>query len=101
MTTTRHTAAVTDHRRKLAWQMDEWAPDGACRGDERFSDDSGDTRILKKICRECAVSVECLGHALQWPEPDGIWGGLDINERRKIRDNARNISRRQRKAGTV
>lgn len=32
-------------------------------------------REAKKICRACPVQGECLVHAIQEPEPFGIWGG--------------------------
>lgn len=35
----------------------------------------------KQICQACPVQQRCLEHALQWQEPDGIWGGLLPEER--------------------
>jgi WhiB family transcriptional regulator, redox-sensing transcriptional regulator len=86
----------TDSHRKLARDMDNWAPDGACRGDLRFGDDATDLKTLKEICSGCKVRVECLTHALAYPEPDGIWGGLDIKERQRVRDSRREAARKLR-----
>lgn len=36
----------------------------------------------KAVCRRCPVSAECLAHAIEHGESDGVWGGLDPNERR-------------------
>lgn len=99
MTTTRHTAHMSEPHRKLARDMDNWAPDGLCKDDMRFSDDDMVLRqplILIKICEGCPVRVECLTHAMLWPEPDGIWGGKNIDQRRRIRDSKREAARKER-----
>lgn len=43
------------------------------------------TRKAKAICRACPVRAECLQDALDNEVADGIWGGLDANERGRIR----------------
>lgn len=47
----------------------------------------------KAICRACPIMDDCLDHALETREPDGVWGGMTSKERfklvRKIRDRAR------------
>ena len=39
----------------------------------------------KAICRRCPVVVECLMWALSTGQPNGVWGGLSEDERRKLR----------------
>jgi WhiB family transcriptional regulator, redox-sensing transcriptional regulator len=40
----------------------------------------------KNICRRCAVQDPCLGWALRSGQQEGVWGGLDPDERRALRD---------------
>lgn len=42
------------------------------------------TNIAKSICAGCIRKQECLEYSLQW-EPWGIWGGMDEQERARIR----------------
>lgn len=39
----------------------------------------------RKVCAVCPVWKECLRYALDTPELEGMWGGLSIVERRKVR----------------
>ncbi|WP_152967036.1 WhiB family transcriptional regulator [Mycobacterium heckeshornense] len=39
----------------------------------------------KRICASCPVQPNCLHHALETPEPFGIWGGLTEWERHHLR----------------
>lgn len=39
----------------------------------------------KAICRTCPVRDDCLEHALDHHENDGVWGGLTDYERRQVR----------------
>lgn len=41
---------------------------------------------VKAVCGGCPVRSQCLEHALAIGENDGIWGGLTVKERRKLRD---------------
>lgn len=36
------------------------------------------------VCRRCDVSLECLMFALDNRQDDGMWGGKDEDERRRI-----------------
>lgn len=36
------------------------------------------------ICRRCPVRTDCLAHALEVGETEGVWGGTDPVERRKL-----------------
>ena len=47
--------------------------------------DSATARRAKAICRTCPVRAECLTHALATNEQEGIWGGLVLKERRKLK----------------
>jgi WhiB family redox-sensing transcriptional regulator len=38
----------------------------------------------KAICGQCAVSERCLQFALENNEMDGVWGGLDTDDRKVL-----------------
>ena len=38
----------------------------------------------KEICRSCTVRQECLNYALRHRIKEGIWGGMNERERRKV-----------------
>lgn len=39
----------------------------------------------KAICAGCPVRLDCLDYAMRNRETDGVWGGLDPAQRRKLR----------------
>lgn len=39
----------------------------------------------KSICAACSVRMQCLEYAITNMQEHGIWGGLNANERRRIR----------------
>lgn len=39
----------------------------------------------KRICATCPLQRDCLEHAVEFPEKTGVWGGLDEDERRRVR----------------
>lgn len=39
----------------------------------------------KAVCRRCPVASECLSHALATRSDEGVFGGLDAEERRALR----------------
>lgn len=41
--------------------------------------------LAKRWCRRCSVEVECGSWAIQKDIPDGIYGGLSTEERRKLK----------------
>ncbi|MFB6726784.1 WhiB family transcriptional regulator [Kribbella sp. NPDC056345] len=43
------------------------------------------TEEAKQVCRRCPVRAQCLSWALEAGQDDGIWGGLDEDERRKLK----------------
>jgi WhiB family redox-sensing transcriptional regulator len=72
---------------------DAWRLEAACRGmdTELFFPERGEaTAPAKATCAECPVTEPCLEAGLD--ETFGIWGGVSVRERRRIK--------RQRKAAT-
>lgn len=47
-----------------------------------FFPTEGDSGIAKAWCSACPVRAQCLDRGLE--EPDGVWGGLDRNERVRL-----------------
>ena len=45
----------------------------------------GQTLEAKGVCRQCEVRQQCLTWALAEGLDDGVWGGLDGDERRALR----------------
>lgn len=60
-----------------------YAPDARRGRSKRAHDD-----YAKLICATCPVIHRCLSWAMEVGEPDGIWGGLTIEERDALQDNA-------------
>lgn len=42
-------------------------------------------KTAKKFCSMCPVQTACAEYALVAGEPEGVWGGLTPNERKKMR----------------
>jgi WhiB family redox-sensing transcriptional regulator len=55
----------------------------------------GHVAEAKKLCQECPVKNECLQFALANDEQYGIWGGLSVRERMRLKSKGRTTSRRQ------
>jgi WhiB family redox-sensing transcriptional regulator len=53
-----------------------------------FPEKGGSTREAKKVCVGCEVRAECLHYALSNDERFGIWGGLTLRERNKLKKRA-------------
>lgn len=49
------------------------------------NDDIGAIAAAKAICGSCRVNYECLVYAIDTNQPDGIWGGATLRERRRIK----------------
>lgn len=75
--------------------MSDWRFKAACRGEDvdlffpigvgpRATQQADEA---KSVCRSCLVRQECLEDALKRPEKFGIFGGLDADERLKLRRN--------------
>lgn len=73
------------------FDREPWVAGAACSGHPRsdvFFTSRGDhagLSIAKEICSQCSVWKDCLKFALDNHEQHGIWGGLAIRERRKVR----------------
>lgn len=55
-------------------------------------------KSAKAVCGRCPIVDACREHALSAPEPHGVWGGLDEEERRAARGEAHNRRRREKRA---
>ncbi|MDQ0762061.1 WhiB family transcriptional regulator [Streptomyces canus] len=53
------------------------------------------TREAKAVCAGCPVIEACLEAALERPEPNGVWGGLDKDERKTFRRRQQRRARRR------
>jgi WhiB family redox-sensing transcriptional regulator len=81
--------AIRKHGAPVCQEVDGelWFPDIGGR--------NGDVMLAKKFCEECPVKNECLQFALVNNEQYGIWGGLTLKERLKLKAKSRTTSRRQ------
>lgn len=66
---------------------------GACRDEDPelfFPVGRGHLALLqiaeaKAVCHRCPAAAECLSWALESGQDDGIWGGMDEDERRALK----------------
>jgi WhiB family redox-sensing transcriptional regulator len=66
----------------------EWMRRAACAGMTHlfFPEGSGPPpNEARLICEGCAVTRECLGHAILAGENWGVWGGMGPRQRRRVR----------------
>jgi len=47
--------------------------------------DAGSSKIAKKVCMQCEIRVKCLNFAIENRIDHGIWGGMGVMDRRRIR----------------
>lgn len=72
---------------------DDWRARAACRNvDANLFFPAGSTgsalaqlQAAKAFCRACPVQRDCLEFALATNQEDGVWGGTDETERRRLR----------------
>jgi WhiB family redox-sensing transcriptional regulator len=67
--------------------MDGWRDQALCAqtDPEAFYPEKGQSaRRAKLVCRACPVRHDCLEDALSRHEQWGVWGGLDVQQRRAI-----------------
>lgn len=86
-------AAVIAGERLVGAVPGDWSELGACKGKSKVFFPSGEcgsnvvsaevTAAAKAICRTCPVREPCLEFALGTGEKYGVWGGLDVGERRR------------------
>lgn len=70
------------------YDPDDWRLDAACRDLDTgifFPESDQDTGLAKSVCASCPVRESCLEFALVTRQDDGVWGGLDETERRRVR----------------
>ncbi len=77
-----------------------WSVEAACAHADSsiFFPESGDYRPGKAVCAGCEVRKDCLTHALENREEQGLWGGLDPTERRLLRRKMLREARKRRVA---
>ncbi len=64
-----------------------WRHQAACRGIDPqlfFPDEAESGDAAKAICVRCPVRQPCLEWALATREKEGVWGGSDERDRRRI-----------------
>jgi WhiB family transcriptional regulator, redox-sensing transcriptional regulator len=69
-----------------------WFEEAACTQsdpDAWYPSKGAAWREAKRICVGCPVRAPCLKYALDTNQKDGIWGGLSVNERRKLKRRAK------------
>ena len=71
----------------------QWMKDAACAETPNvnfYPEESGGAYYAaKKVCETCVVKTDCLEYALKYMEDYGIWGGLGVRARMKIRQQRR------------
>ena len=79
------------------YDPDDWRKDAACRDLDTaifFPDVEEDSGPAQAICATCPVREACLEFALITRQDDGVWGGLDENERRRVRRRRQEAARK-------
>lgn len=88
---------------------DRWREHAACRdSDASLFFPAGSTgaaidqiEAAKAVCATCPVQDDCLRFALETNQEDGVWGGRDEIERRRLRRGWREGHRPARRPVTV
>lgn len=63
---------------------DSWQSYAACSSKEAQAFFTSNSARARGVCCSCPVRAECLHDALVSKAPDGIWGGLAVEERKKV-----------------
>lgn len=66
-------------------EQGEWPERARCRGEDSEKWFAADSSEAKEVCRSCPVAADCLGWALANGQDYGVWGGMDEDERRKLK----------------
>jgi WhiB family transcriptional regulator, redox-sensing transcriptional regulator len=73
----------------LSADKESWRKQALCAGHPGrkawFADDPFSLRQAKAFCRACPVASECLAFAMATDEQDGVWGGMTVVERARLR----------------
>ena len=90
--------------KEQSWHGTAWAPPPtytppcATTDPELWYPELGaSTRSAKRICETCLVVADCLTAAIAQREPAGVWGGLDILERKPMWTNTKRRTNGNRK----
>lgn len=80
----------------------EWAADAACAGHpqrwwfptaEQLRQRKEDPYLLARmVCVRCPVIADCLRHALDMPEHDGMWAALTPEQREPLRRRGQRVA---------
>lgn len=74
----------------------DWMQHGRCRetDPELWWPEKGDHygSKAKAVCHTCPVRVLCLNYAIEHRIGDGIWGGMTVGERRRLRREKRSAA---------
>lgn len=79
------------------YDPNEWRLDATCRDLDTaifFPETEEDVAVAKAFCVTCPVREACLEFALVTRQDDGVWGGLDETERRRVRRRRQEAARR-------
>ncbi|HTJ74847.1 MAG TPA: WhiB family transcriptional regulator [Acidimicrobiales bacterium] len=79
------------------YDPNEWRQDAACRDMDTaifFPETEEAAAAAKAVCATCPVREACLQFALVTRQDDGVWGGLDENERRRLRRRRQEAARK-------
>jgi WhiB family redox-sensing transcriptional regulator len=81
----------------ITYDPKEWRLAAACRDLDTgvfFGETEDDVATAKAVCATCPVREACLEFALVTRQDDGVWGGLDENERRRLRRRRQEAARK-------
>lgn len=69
------------------WDEGSWREQARCKDVDPniFFKECSEDEAAKRICAECVVRSECLNFALDTNQEDGVWGGLNQRERRRMK----------------
>lgn len=79
------------------YDPDDWRLDAACRDLDTavfFGETEAEIAAAKAVCATCPVREACLDFALVTRQDDGVWGGMDENERRRLRRRRQEAARK-------
>ena len=79
------------------YDPNDWRLDAACRDLDTaifFPETEEAVAVAKAVCATCPVQEACLEFALITRQDDGVWGGLDENERRRVRRRRQEAARK-------
>ena len=71
----------------MLYERPAWEAHAACRGVDPslfFPENRADGEAAKRICAGCPVRLLCLELAIVNREKEGVWGGTNERQRRKM-----------------